>query len=517
MTYSTTFRLGEKQETYGIFSYGSGSVRIQGTPTCTLYDKYRKPVFSGRAVTNYDHGSYSQSAAMYLINTAADGVIPGTYTLTFTATVVDSDGNTKAVTSDVSIRVAEAWENINEYTLNRPSGTVFTQTNYWGSTNFIVTNKCSDGSTEATTTAGAFTTPATPYNGSCVINYTFVDTTTSLQVAFQGASIEVPTGNTETIACSMRYLGVNYQFTFGGSHTGTLLSSGTLLSDVLTAPAVTKGSVVPFCIWSSVPAGGRWPLTAGQVTTESGTGFTLGSDLTPGLTAPSAVLGYARGINAVLGTPASKYLSLVLANGDSLSISKGEIGSVSGIADAGYVGRILNNRWPYYRIGAGTEQMTAFNITTNSATRRNIIQQTAFTHAMLEYGNNDLMNAGLSPAATLAAIQVNVNYLLGRGIVVDFMTVTPRTTSSDGWKTLGAQTLDANNTNRVTFNNLVRAGGLVGVRNIIEAAWAVESSPDSGKWNSDGSTLNLYTLDGTHPSGYGYQKIADGNPTLDYS
>ena len=80
-------------------------------------------------------------------------------------------------------------------------------------------------------------------------------------------------------------------------------------------------------------------------------------------------------------------------------------------------------------------------------------------------------------------------------------TVTPFTSSSDGWASTANQTASAGSTERITFNDAVRAG-ISGLLGYFEVADQVESARNSQKWKVPG-----YTTDGIHATNTGYLAI----------
>lgn len=158
------------------------------------------------------------------------------------------------------------------------------------------------------------------------------------------------------------------------------------------------------------------------------------------------------------------------------------------------------------------------------------------THAIVEYGTNDL-GQPYSGGATPDAATVLANYksrvvdwwltLANSGIKVYQTTLTPGTTSTDGFATTANQTAQAYNVVRVPANDWFRDGApLAGLapaatgttdptairagqpghplKGVIEVADSVETARNSGKWKSPG-----YTYDGSHPTALGTTTMAD--------
>jgi hypothetical protein len=117
---------------------------------------------------------------------------------------------------------------------------------------------------------------------------------------------------------------------------------------------------------------------------------------------------------------------------------------------------------------------------------------------------------------TLAAMQANlqkeIRYAQMRGCLVHATTVTPNTTSTDAWATLGNQTINPNDAKRTGYNDWLRANwASLGLTSFIELADALESARNSGKFAVSGGTNALgttmtgaLTADGVHPTAYAH-------------
>lgn len=162
------------------------------------------------------------------------------------------------------------------------------------------------------------------------------------------------------------------------------------------------------------------------------------------------------------------------------------------------------------------------------------------THAIVEYGTNDLGQpyaGGATPnaAATLATYKARLLNLWGlfsnSGLKTYQTTLTPGSTSTDGYATLANQTPQTYNPIRVLANDWFRDGApLTGsvpadtgstdptvvrvgqpghpLKGIVEVADSVESSRNSGKWKSPN-----YTDDGSHPTATGTAAMASAVST----
>ena len=159
--------------------------------------------------------------------------------------------------------------------------------------------------------------------------------------------------------------------------------------------------------------------------------------------------------------------------------------------------------------------------------RRALRTHGAFTDAIFEHGINDL-SAGRTLAQIQADMIANWSWASNFGMRVYQTTITPKSTSTDGWTTTGGQTTVAFNSTRVSLNTWIRAGapilagvavaigtpnalvaGQVGhpLTGFFEIAWLAESTPDSGIWKAN------YSSDGTHPTSTGATGMKAGITT----
>lgn len=118
------------------------------------------------------------------------------------------------------------------------------------------------------------------------------------------------------------------------------------------------------------------------------------------------------------------------------------------------------------------------------------------SHSIQEGGTNDLGLGDAQMRADLTAIAA----LLPAAQRKYLTTITPRTMSSDGWATLGNQTVTAFQAD-LAGNNAWRVGSPAGYDGCF-ATGAIIESGSSGKWLVPG-----YTADGLHPSQVAYDDI----------
>lgn len=262
-------------------------------------------------------------------------------------------------------------------------------------------------------------------------------------------------------------------------------------------------------------------------------GIVLGNDIT-GLGGANMVT--SGGVSlfgpaAIFGTPAqgARTASIGIL-GD--SIDNGAHDS-TGVANAGFIVRAFGGPLGcnvgfsnHSRAGTRASQLADTTAYQAQSIRRRVTMM-GQSYIFEGFGINDLANG-----RTLAQLQADVLAIATsayrRGARVIRRTLFPYTTSTDSFKTATNQSTQAAESNRVSFNQWVRAGcpidpstkaavavGTAGALLAgqaghpiyatydVNASLEVNSSnaltTDGGRWLTDGVTSNLYTDDGTHP------------------
>lgn len=200
------------------------------------------------------------------------------------------------------------------------------------------------------------------------------------------------------------------------------------------------------------------------------------------------------------------------------SIADGSMYYGTKTADS-FIARALQDAGrPYFKVTKAGEAAYQFKDPTLSIYRRETLSLARWV--VYQYGVNDIY--GASTAETLMADSVEIwTSLRRRGIRVAVCTLTPRTTSNDGWTSLSGQTVvGSGHARRLTYNSWVRdlcpidpADGTAAapgtadavragdpahpVVAIFDVADTVESARDSGLWKVDDD--GPLTSDGIHP------------------
>ncbi|MCF3941304.1 hypothetical protein [Gordonia tangerina] len=279
---------------------------------------------------------------------------------------------------------------------------------------------------------------------------------------------------------------------------------------------------------SVASAGMKWPR---GLTTNTGPqaglgeGVTVGSDLTlPSTTAVSQSFVWVYSPAMILGEVATPAPTVAII-GDSIAASQADN------ADRGFIVRALEPlNLGYVWLPQQGETMSMWHTADEGGGRA--VGLDHVSHAICQYGVNDIFNNGNS----LATWQTNAlklwTALAQRGISVFQTTITPKSSSTDSWATTANQTAAAQTGVRNSVNDWLRAGaplnpstlaavavGTAGallagqpdhpLTGYFEVADQAESARNSGLWKVTG-TANYATGDGTHPSGAMHTLMAAG-------
>ncbi len=367
----------------------------------------------------------------------------------------------------------------------------------------------------ATSSAQTFTTTLTPYLGyvatrgyiavgdntsdKSLMSRTFHyarTNITSLQLALPNwwingsASSEQLIAGIATTTASIEYpAGTFTRVTFGGSATGTIPASGTLVSDPVSV-SIPNGAEFWVRIFLENSHGivftGQGDPNFGDAMTAS---TSIVSDQTMGGTVASTTGASIYMPAAIIGTTTQPSVfivgdSRVYGNADQSDDASGDVGEVA---------RAIGPNFAYVNAGASglrTDYLIDFlnadfpsdaNMFKLASYASDVINQTAVVDVILGSTTPQVENS----LTTLWA-------LFPSHIPVYQTTMPPWTTSTDGWTTLANQTPNSDDAARIGTNDFIRTtpSGLAGY---FEVANLMESSQDSGLWKVPG-----YTTDGVH-------------------
>jgi len=301
--------------------------------------------------------------------------------------------------------------------------------------------------------------------------------------------------------------GISYPFnativgvvTWNGGSTSRTIAPGVApyQSDwIALASSIPAGAKFGIHTYITVASGKRYP-TCGNGSTalgerkQTGTGL---ADLSQATTVPLALSGGIYRPSAILGRGPGLRYSLA-GVGDSIMAGAADIG-FNTRGGTGMFGRAAEGVLPFLHTGYSGQQAALNAVAGRLDRRRALFAAAGITHIVCDYGVNDLTytstqiinNQGII-WSSLAGI-VNVNGETPRIIQT---TITPVSTSTDFWNTLGNQTATANNAKRSAVNTNIRAlpSPLAGY---IELADAFETARDDGRW-ATGSAFSPHLRD----------------------
>jgi len=224
---------------------------------------------------------------------------------------------------------------------------------------------------------------------------------------------------------------------------------------------------------------------------QTGTGL---SDLSQATTVPLALSGGIYRPTAILGRGAGLRYSLA-GVGDSIMAGAADIG-FNTRGGTGMFGRAAEGVIPFLHTGYSGQQ-AALNAVAGKLDRRKALFAAAgITHIVCDYGVNDLTYTSaqiISNQGTIWASLAGIVNVNGETPRIVQTTITPVSTSSDFWNTLGGQAATANNAKRAAANTNIRAlpSPLFGY---IEMADALEPARDDGRW-ATGSAFSPHLRD----------------------
>ena len=327
----------------------------------------------------------------------------------------------------------------------------------------------------------------------------------ALDVGLVYANWRMPSGageaagpNAITVRASIEYpAGTLTPVFFGGRREAVIEPGAQAESDEGAGVSIPAGAVAWVRTHVSVASGGKWPLGVTTVPGD-GEGGNLaggGADLTTSGTVPT-VFAYGYGPLAVTGLTAGTQRAVVVL-GD--SIASGQADNPAN--DTGFVVRAIGGRCGWSSLAMPAEQ--AGQIVTGGGRRMALAGRLATT-AVCNHGINDLV-IGRSASQVQGSLMALWKGLAARGLEVFHTTLTPRTTSSDGWGTLGGQAPFANETERQAINAWLRSGPSPHLTGVFDVAAVLEDGT-TGRWKAPAE--GALTGDGLHPKPAGYALMA---------
>jgi len=277
--------------------------------------------------------------------------------------------------------------------------------------------------------------------------------------------------------------GVIFPLTFGGRRSVVIEPGGLVESDPCSA-VFDKGTPFYSRTYVEAYAGDRWSLC--EIALGGAEGVTWNQDLSAtGSVAAGVVYTYSP---MLISGKCPTVQPTILIIGDSI---------FRGYASNPYAGPVhalgtnYGENFGHVNIAQGGERSFDFASVSNRIYRAKLAY--GCTHALVNYGVNDTIG---SRTAVQMSNDLRSVWMIctNMGMLVYQCTITPISTSTDGFVTEGAnQTTHANNAARTNVNDWVRLDPAP-LSGHMETADAVESARNSGKWKAG------YTSDGNHPN-----------------
>jgi lysophospholipase L1-like esterase len=258
------------------------------------------------------------------------------------------------------------------------------------------------------------------------------------------AGVEAGPGNPITVTSSIELAdGSILPVPFRGLRAVVIESGGFAVSDPVTLD-LPKGTAIRSRTYVTVTSG-KWPRgwngsyvgtlgdsaevgASGTITDKTLTG-SVGSASSTAMYGPSAIIGKG---STVYDVPS---IGLV---GDSIMWGQGSEGNTRvSQAGSGFGAVALNNNFNFVNVGDPGDRATITSVRANHSLRWLMLQ--GCTHVISNFGVNDLSN-GVTLADWQASAISIWTQLVARGAKVWQTTITPVTTSTDGWLTAANQT-----------------------------------------------------------------------------
>lgn len=353
---------------------------------------------------------------------------------------------------------------------------------------------------------GALSDGANTYQNTRWVMKTGTQAISDLQLCFSNMFSSPSAGDSAgnapiTVLASIEYpAGTFYRVRFAGATSITLDVTQTIKSDIVPVdiPAATNYfvgvNVSVASLGQKWPAGRNIGSVAGD-TMSQGTGANVDQTMTGPPTLQ--VIASSFQFEAVIARIAQPKIT-TLIYGDSIAAAINSLYDSSG--RRGWIERAVGTAFNDYVAQTVVGDQAAIAGDPSKTQARSMVWDAAeFTHAICEYGTNDL--SGAANVAAMQALLLKIwNRFTQRGMKIYQTTLLPKTSSTDGWTTLANQTPLANcgpGSIRTQLNDWIRTipAPLSGY---FEAADIVETTRNSGFWITPGGVAQ--TPDGLHPT-----------------
>jgi hypothetical protein len=350
----------------------------------------------------------------------------------------------------------------------------------------FVASRCRDKATLDTTNGFVMARSAHIASENLIAVRVLTDNESGVGITTITQSIEFPSGTFT-------------QLKFLGSASGTIQVSNQTISDYATVSIPAGSTFWVRTFWNNANTTSyynTWQNTfLGEATQLSATSI---SDLTMGgtITNSGAFSMPPQGIIGVTTNPSAIII------GDSIAAGLSDVEDSSNSATG------FNGKVGYLARSISCPFVNMARVATQSNQGRARLARAFGSHLLCEFGVNDFFTGSQTSAQLITRLHAILD--LRRSKQKVFQTViTPETTSTDAWATIGNQTLVSapQDTQRITFNTALRGvtSGLTTLTGFIDTASIVESSLNSGKWIV--TPTPPYTNDGIHPTVSGHNLL----------
>lgn len=317
--------------------------------------------------------------------------------------------------------------------------------------------------------------------------------------------VETVPADTVTYKAALEAYGKAWPVTFSGSRTVVLAPGEEVLSDPVPVKLL-KGSFVyarTFVVVDTL--GKKWVVSPVGMSLALGEGYFTGADVSDAVTTPVSSAVPACGPVAILANlPATRPVIGMI--GSSTLQGQGDTPEAP-TWDVGWPARAFGINDSVVKIGIASD--SAYNwISGNSHWKRQHLVSNGVTHCMVQVGQNDVLNTGVTVETTKQQLTQLWDMINGLGFPLILTTFTPVSTSTDSWVTLANQTPAASNTKRQEMNAWMRSrpySGAVDLWDIADVAEDKTGGSYTGKWKVDGGS---WTTDGQHMSQRGHRNSA---------
>lgn len=313
----------------------------------------------------------------------------------------------------------------------------------------------------------------------------------------------------DSVACSIEFpIGTFNQCKFSGATTTTVAAGAIRITDgiVLAAPLV-NGSLFKTRYYYHNASGIHYFSNFDPNNDLQNFGASGVTDQTMGGTVSQAAPGTGSDVLAIIG-PQTLPSVCIIGDSRASGLKDGAGNYSGGIVTNPYIGEIAPSIapvFPFINLAVSGEQAATF--ISGSHVQKVTLSQYC-SHIVDELGTNDIYAASASAATLIGYQQTIAGYFPSKPFFLT--TISPESSSSDNFTTLGNQSVSAMNAAYQAYNEQVRSSKQLSfVTDIFDIAAVTEAGMGSGLWivAPSGAIANYATADGTHENEVGNRLI----------